>query len=161
MSRDPTPPDRPAGSGDEYRVLLVALGPGVLAAAAVYWLIGEEPLWRLDLAPFLLGVYFWTLLGALPGLSVLALCLARALPRRPVARSVHSRVGWLAASVVAPFWHLAVIEVSSLLLAGAPYFGPDGWAVLARCGLALWAATVGVWGLYVLWHPSPLHPHLD
>jgi hypothetical protein len=127
---------------DEYRVTLVALGPGVAACALVFCLAQPSPRENPFLAlPTLYGGF---LMGSLPGLPALGFCLARAVPRDVTRGWGWHGLAWLAASAVAPLWHLTLTDLSSRLCVGW-LFGPDVWWFLLRYDLCLWMATLLAW----------------
>src|SRR5262245_22191593 len=127
----PTPAKPPLS--DEYCVLLIAAGPGLAFCAAGYW-FAEGDVWQPERWLALPNVYFAFLLTSLPGLLPLAFCLSRALPRRPDPFSVPRFLAWLAVALLAPFWHLAILELSYWLVGAGSAFGWSGWYLLGRYG---------------------------
>jgi hypothetical protein len=130
-----------------YRCTLVALFPGVALCAVLYWLT-EGGGWL----PVIWGCF---VLGALPGLPILGLCLSRLFPTTRAGPSPLSCVAWMAGSLAAPLWHCGVIEISFRVylffwLGGRTesFFGPEVWCFLVRYACCLWATTAGVWLVY-------------
>jgi hypothetical protein len=149
MAKQPSPPaSRLPPLSDEYCLLLIATGPALAFCALGLWLV-EWGVSRPDLLPVLPIVYWWFLLTALPGLLPLAYCLSRAWPRRPAPVRLGRCLAWFVASLPAPLWHLAIIELALWLFGARSWFGWSGWLLFARYGFGLWVVTVLVWVLYV------------
>lgn len=134
------PAKGPPALGDDYLIMLIALGPGTIACSVFLAIFEPESPLRPD-SNFLLTAAC-LILFFLPAFPVLGLCLARACPGDG---SAGRRLGWGVASLFAPLLPVALLEASSRFAAGGWLLGPAAWPPLIRVSLGLWAATFLVW----------------
>ena len=129
---------------DPYRVVMIALGPGLLAGTVTWLVLGYD-----EMAPTLLlplFAYPTLLLWSLPALPVAGLTLPRWIPRRP--RVGLRGVAPFLAYALLPTWHLVLAEGLSRALDGASLFGWE-WLKFAGIYLTALSATALTWWLYL------------
>jgi hypothetical protein len=137
---------------DEYIATMIAMGPGLLVCPLLQWLWAPESFFPgLLVAPLSYGSL---LIVFLPGIPTLGLCISRAFPRNSTGNHHARGMTWLAASVVAPWWHLGLLEASSRLAIHAGWFSAVQWRSLMISGGCTWATTLVTWIGHVKWTQS-------
>lgn len=119
-----------------WKVMLIAAGPAALACAGLGVVEFSD---SRSLLIDMIGAYPVVLLAFLPGIPVLAFTLIRAFPCASHKSSeARVRMGWLAASWVAPWWHAGAVH----LFLGKPLFD---WQLVAEHSAILWFVTACGW----------------
>jgi len=130
---------------DPYRVVLIILGPGLLAATASWVVLGLG----VEAGNVILATVFayaTLLLWSLPAMPLMALALIQWIPRRP---RVTLRGRWpLVLFLVAPLWHLAILEFISWTGPGDSFL-LSNWAPIAAAYIPALCFTAVGWVRYL------------
>ena len=134
---------------DEYVATMIVMGPGLLVCSLLQRLWAHESFF-----PGLLAAplsYASLLIVFLPGLPILGLCFSRAFPRNSTGLRLARRLAWLAASVLAPWWHFGLLDATSRLTVHAGWFSALEWRSLMITSGCAWATTLMAWIGHLKW----------
>ncbi len=134
--------DQSSRHSDEYRATLIATGPGLVACSLMYCV--EQRTLALPL------VYAAFVLASLPGLPILGFAVSRFLPAGQPRRRPELRLAWLPLVIIAPYWHIFVMDVTGVIMGGDFVFQPERWKVFIAYGAALSIATTTGWSILIL-----------
>ena len=130
---------------DPYRVVLLALVPGLVAGTVSSLVLGygvAAP----NIVIEVILTYAYLLLWSTPVLPLMALALVRWIPR---GHPIHPwRPRQFFAFLVASVWHLIVLEVITLVDTGRSLLVRT-WDVIAAAHIPATSCTVAAWVLYI------------
>ena len=130
---------------DPYRIVLLMLGPGLCAATASWVVLGYGAAAG-NVVLTCVFAYATLLLWSLPAIPLMALALIQWIPRRP---RITLRGRWpLFLFLVAPLWHLAILEIISWTGSGDSFL-LSNWAPIAAAYIPALSVTAVGWVLYL------------